>query len=163
MPSWITEDRRLLVQSLYKQLGLDDLLEQETMGITHSKHRAAFSQHDINYLFTKQPLYPTPRFVVDPRVIFSFIDPNNAGGSHIGVATAIPDCGTNVWIGLESIKAQNARVLLPILIEHYRRVRLIPRFRNSQIVCFIEANAQWAALNIGKFAHPLPISVHQRS
>ncbi len=149
-PSWITDQRKKLANSIYKQLGLTDLMEQEITGISHSKNAPAFEIEHITWLFTSQPLCIAREFELSPRLVFACIDPNGAGGSDVALVTMALNRGCMVILGIEAMASQKLEQCIPQIIEHFKRIRLLPKFESCVIVIFLESNMKWQALEIGE-------------
>jgi len=93
-------------------------------------------------------LYRNDQFDRNQRLVYAFIDPNGAGASDVALVTAVNGQSGIVFLGAEAIAAKRIEDCVPHLIEHFKRIKQIPKFESCKFVTFVEANMQWQALQI---------------
>ncbi len=150
-PAWMTASRADHVRQLYEITGEGDLYEQEIIGMSKNVHEPAFHPDLVRSLFRADKIIyiSDPIIFRDPVAIYSCIDPTGGGlNSDLAIVSCIVENSKFIFVGMESINCRGPDSCFPQLVEHYRRLKLIPRLANAHTYVWVENNMVWQAEQI---------------
>jgi hypothetical protein len=143
LPSWHDEGKQDILELMYGVLNAGNRRLAELIGLTKSSALKAFSVSHIQLLFNdkKNPRINPNMLDNEPHVIFVTMDPAAGGEASEGaLCSAIYEGSNMIIVGLESVPTKVITDYEDVFIKHLLKLREIPKFKNTRIVCFPENN-----------------------
>ena len=143
LPWWHAQSKQMLVRDIMTRLGCEDSAKRELLGVNTSKVKPIYPSTLVRQLFntTKNPLVPLAQLTEDPLMIFVAVDPSGGGDkSFTSVVSMIFHQGQYIIIGGESISAKLDDEYRPVITQHIRSLRDLPRMSHATIVVAVENN-----------------------
>ena len=143
-PTWISEERSTNVKKMYKALGGEELCDQEIGGLIQKTKRNAFNTDMINDLFGESNIITESWFTKDVEDVYSFIDPTGGGASDLAIITAVYENGNFIFVGIELIHGTRPSDCFYEILQHYKTIKSMKLFKNSNLRVTIEGNTPWS-------------------
>lgn len=145
LPAWQSQRKHKRIRAMMEDQ--KELLEQETIGISHSSNERAFSTKSINSLFDR-PSIVTPGSI---DFIFISIDPNGGGASDFALTSTYFFRGNYYIIGGETVPSKDIEKNFDTLHNHYDLMNQNKIFKNSTKIFIIENNLGFEAQHYAKY------------
>lgn len=143
LPWWHNQAKQMLVRDIMTKLGCADSAKRELLGVNTSKVKPVYDSKLVRQLFNtqKNPLFRLSSLSEDPALIFVAIDPSMGGDkSNTSLVSMIFHQGQYVIVGGESIAAKIDEQYRPIIMDHIKNLRMLPRLSHATILVAIESN-----------------------
>lgn len=151
LPWWHNQSKQMLVRDIMTRLGCEESAKRELLGVSTSKVKPIYPSTLVRQLFNtqKNPLISLSQLTEDPYLIFVAIDPSMGGDkSNTSLVSMIFHQGQYIIVGGESIAAKIDEQYRPILTQHIRSLRDLPRLSHATIIVAVENNNGMVGRNI---------------
>lgn len=150
LPRWQSGNKHKRIRAMMNQMGQQELLNQETMGITSGSCNAAFRQDSIHFLFDD---IKNPRVIPKAltRHVFISIDPNGGGDSRFAIVSVCYEGNNMIILGAEAVAARTPQEYELVLVKHIEKIR--EHLKHVIIVLLPESNLGFEAAHIYRCIH----------
>jgi hypothetical protein len=143
LPWWHNQSKQMLVRDIMTKLGCADSAKRELLGVNTSKVKPVYDSKIVRQLFNTQrnPLFRLSSLSEDPALVFVAIDPSMGGDkSNTSLVSMIFHQGQYVIVGGESIAAKIDEQYRPVIMDHVKNLRMLPKLSHATILVAIESN-----------------------
>jgi hypothetical protein len=143
LPWWHNQSKQMLVRDIMTKLGCADSAKRELLGVNTSKVKPVYDSKIVRQAFNTQrnPLFRLSSLSEDISLVFTAIDPSMGGDkSNTSLVSMIFHQGQYIAVGGESIAAKIDEQYRPVIMDHIKNLRMLPRLSHATLLIAIESN-----------------------